>query len=125
VPRDEKAAGSLSGYLTGMTLSESPLERRGGGAPSIQPSLQAIRRAGSCEKPSRRSGFATQKRIRDPRETLDVVRRARPTSDPTAAEDLAALHEVHAAPERKSGRGERAEAARRRPERARRTPYAT
>ena len=57
-------------------------------------------------------------RIRDARETLAAVRRIDPRNDP-CTEDLAALHEIHAAHERKRGHDERAEAAQQRAERLR------
>jgi hypothetical protein len=59
-----------------------------------------------------------EERIRDARETIEVLRRADPRNDPRP-DDVAALHEVHAAHERKHGREERAEAAEQRARRAR------
>jgi hypothetical protein len=57
-------------------------------------------------------------RIRRARETREVLRRAHPAAHP-GCEDIAALHELHAAHERSQGRPERADEAMRRAERVR------
>jgi len=54
------------------------------------------------------------------RETLAVLRRAKPSNKPTP-EDIARLHELHARHEREAGRDERAEEAEERAKRVRAT----
>jgi hypothetical protein len=51
-------------------------------------------------------------------ETLEILRRAHPRNNPRA-EDIAALHELHAQHERSEGRLERADAAEERAQHAR------
>jgi hypothetical protein len=51
-----------------------------------------------------------EERVKRIAETIEVLRRAHPRNNPSAA-DIAALHELHARHERSEGRDERADAA--------------
>ena len=57
-------------------------------------------------------------RIAEARETIEALRRANPTNQPSP-EDIAHLHDVHARHEREAGRNDRAAAADERARRAR------